>query len=146
MQTGSRRQTSTPVFQYVCLAILFASAMLFQVRYAIDIWHDMKVEIPFVLPDTASAALELVRPSAEKLGIHRGDALVAIDGKPYMGTSQLAEVYTRTNIGDQAVVTVRSSGVGRPLDEKCGTGSCEKIDFLFLNLTKNVHRDASNRL
>jgi len=131
MPSAPRRNASSPLFQYVCLAVLFASGMLFQIRYAIDIWHDMKVEIPFVLPDTASASLELVRPSAEKLGIHRSDTLVAINGKPYMGTSQLAEVYTKTNIGDQAIVTLRSSGADHPVAFAATTANIAITDAVY---------------
>jgi len=77
-----RRDSSSPTIQYVCLAILFAGAMLFQIRYAQDIWRTENVDVPFVMPASASAALEIVRPAAEKLGLHTGDILLAVNGQP----------------------------------------------------------------
>ena len=84
------RDSSPPVFRYVCLAIFLAGAMLFQIRYAQDIWRAEKVDVPFVMPASASASLEIVRPAAEKLGLHSGDTLLAVNGQDYTGTTILS--------------------------------------------------------
>src|SRR5579872_3126088 len=104
-----RRDSSPPVVQYVCLAILFASAMLFQIRYAQDIWRGEKVDVPFVLPASASASLEIVRPSAEKLGLHIGDTLLAVNGQRYTGTAILSEAFAKARVGDQIELKVKSA-------------------------------------
>jgi len=104
-----RRNLPPPVFQYVCLALLFAGAMLFQVRYGRDIWHEEKLDLGFVAPATASASLEIVRPTAEKLGLHTGDILLAVNGKKYTGTALLSEAYAKARPGDHIDLTVRSS-------------------------------------
>jgi phosphoserine phosphatase RsbU/P len=104
-----RRDSSPPVFQYVCLAILFAGAMLFQIRYAQDIWRGEKVDVPFVMPASASASLEIVRPSAEKLGLHIGDTLLAVNGQKYTGTAILSEAYAKARLGDQIELKVKSA-------------------------------------
>ena len=109
MPTEFRRRDSPPTFQYVCLAILFAGAMLFQIRYARDIWRAEKVEYPFVAPGAASAALEIVRPAAEKLGLHAGDLLLTVNGQKYTGTAILSEAYANTRPGDQFELTVKSA-------------------------------------
>src|SRR5579872_3139417 len=104
-----RRDSSPPVFQYVCLAILFASAMLFQIRYAQDIWRGEKVDVPFVMPASASASLEIVRPSAEKMGLHIGDTLLAVNGQKYTGTAILSEAFAKARLGDQIELRVKSA-------------------------------------
>ncbi len=110
MTTDSpRRNLPPPVFQYVCLAVLFAGAMLFQIRYGRDVWHGDAVDLPFVAPKTASAALEIVRPSAEKLGLHAGDILLAINGQNYTGTALLSETYAKARPGDHIELTVQST-------------------------------------
>jgi sigma-B regulation protein RsbU (phosphoserine phosphatase) len=93
----------------VCLAILFASAMLFQIRYAQDIWRGEKVEVPFAMPATASASLEIVRPLAEKQGLHVGDTLLAVNGQQYTGTAILSEAYAKARPGDQIELKVKSA-------------------------------------
>jgi hypothetical protein len=82
-------------------ASLFAGAMLFQIRYAQDIWRTEKVDAPFVMPASASAVLEIVRPEAEKLGLHTGDDLLAVNGQKYTGTALLSEAYAKARPGDQ---------------------------------------------
>jgi phosphoserine phosphatase RsbU/P len=103
------RDSSPPVLQYVCLALLFAGAMLFQIRYAGDIWRAEKVDVPFVMPASASASLEIVRPAAEKLGLHAGDTLLAVNGQRYAGTAILSEAYAKARPGDRIELTVKSS-------------------------------------
>ena len=83
-------------------------AMLFQARYAADIWRGEKLDIPFISPAPASASLDIVMPAAQKLGLHRGDVLLAIDGSKYTGSAVLAEAYARARLGDSIAVSVRS--------------------------------------
>jgi phosphoserine phosphatase RsbU/P len=110
MQTDLRRRyPSSPIFQYVCLAVLFTGAMLFQIRYARDIWHGEKIDFAFVAPATASASLEIVRADAEKLGLHTGDTLVAVNGQKYTGSAVLSEAYARARPGDHIELTVKSA-------------------------------------
>ncbi len=104
-----RKGASIPLVQYVCLALLFTGAMLFQVRYAQDIWCAEQIDLAFVSPATASAYLEIVRPEAEKLGLHAGDSLVSINGQKYTGTAVLSEAYAKARPGDQIELTVEST-------------------------------------
>lgn len=103
------RDSSPPVIQYVCLAILLAGAVLFQIRYTQDIWRAEKVDVPFVMPASASASLEIVRPAAEKLGLHSGDTLLAVNGQEYTGTAILSEAYANARPGDQFELRVKSA-------------------------------------
>ncbi len=104
-----RRNLPPPTFQYVCLAVLFAGAMLFQIRYSRDVWHGDTIDLPFVAPKTASASLEIVRSGAEKLGVHTGDILLAVNGQKYTGTALLSEAYAKARPGDHIVLTVEST-------------------------------------
>ncbi len=106
---GHKSAPPTPVFQYVCLALLFVGAMVFQVRYAEDIWQGEKIDFAFVSPATASASLEIVRPEAEQLGLHSGDTLLAVNGQKYTGTAVLAEAYAKARPGDHIDLTVMSA-------------------------------------
>src|SRR3984885_16275134 len=102
------RKPSFPVWQYAVLAILFAGSVLYQLRFSQDIWRAEKVSVPLIAPDTGSASLETVSPQAEKLGLHKGDSILEINGNKYTGTAILAEPLAKARIGDRIKVTVRS--------------------------------------
>jgi sigma-B regulation protein RsbU (phosphoserine phosphatase) len=105
----STRRTKPPKFLYICLAALFAAALLYQARSALDIAHDERVDVPAITPATASPSLEAVSVGAEKAGMHRGDVLLAVNGKPYTGTAVLGEAVSHARPGENTYVTVRSS-------------------------------------
>jgi phosphoserine phosphatase RsbU/P len=126
-----RQDSSTPWFQYVCLAILFAGAMLFQARYAEDIWRGEGIDAPFVMPASGSASLEIVRPEAAKLGVHPGDILLAVNGQKYTGTAALAEAYAKARPGDQIELRVKSSGGERAVALPVSQGTTPMGTFIF---------------
>ncbi|HXM63254.1 MAG TPA: SpoIIE family protein phosphatase [Terriglobales bacterium] len=110
MQTPpSTRKTKPPTVPYICLAALLLGVLLYQMRAAIDILPREKVTIPSIEPAMASASLETVSPEAEKAGLHRGDVLLAINGKPYTGTLVLAMAIAEARPGQEVFVTVRSA-------------------------------------
>jgi serine protease Do len=61
------------------------------------------------LPDKPGVILEDVTPgsSADLAGLHQGDVVVAIDGKPIMGPQQLSIVLFSKQIGDEVRFTLR---------------------------------------
>src|ERR1700678_894440 len=105
----SRVTTKPPILRYICLAALLLAALLYQVRVAVDILPGEKVNVPSIEPETASASLESVSPEAEKAGLHRGDVLLAINGKPYTGTAVLAAAIAQARPGQNVYLTVRSA-------------------------------------
>jgi len=136
-----RRDSSPPVFRYVCLASLFAGAMLFQIRYAQDIWRTEKVDAPFVMPASASALLEIVRPEAEKLGLHTGDTLLAVNGQKYTGTALLSEAYAKARPGDQFELRVKSASGEHSvvLPVSAGTAPLSQVIFdVLLNIVAPI--------
>src|SRR5580693_1667053 len=109
MQTPpSTPKVKPPILRYICLAMLLLGVLLYQVRAAIDILPGGKVSVPSIEPATASASLETVSPEAEKAGLHRGDVLLAINGKPYTGTVVLGMAIAGARPGQNIYVTVRS--------------------------------------
>ncbi len=118
----------------MCLLILFAGAMLFELRYARDIWHGERVDVPFVVPASASASLEIVRPEAEKLGVHAGDIIEAINGQAYKGSALLSEAYAKAEPGDTITLSLKS-GSGEhtvALPATVGKASLANISLDFL--------------
>ena len=102
-----RRKTSQPTLQYVCLGIVFVISMTYQLRFAYDIWWGEQIDLGVIMPKTASATLDFVSPPAAKAGLQRGDFVVAVNGHPYLGTSQLARAYSKAQPGDALEITVR---------------------------------------
>jgi len=102
------RRSRQPALQYLAVGIILVVSMLFQTRYAADIWQSEKLDVPFISVATASATLDIVMPSAEKLGLRRGDTLLAVNGQTYTGSAVLAEAYEQARPGQNIAVTVRS--------------------------------------
>lgn len=131
MAADLRRRSSSPWIQYVCLAVLFAGAMSFEIRYAQDIWRGEVVDVPFVAPATASASLEIVKSGAEQLGLHPGDKLLAVNGQQYTGSAVLAEAYARARPGVPIVLTVESNAGERSVVLPVTTGTTSLLRVIF---------------
>ncbi len=127
----SHRTPPRPTLHYIALGIIFVVAMLFQARYASDIWRAGKLDIPFISPATASASLDIVMPEAGKLGLHRGDILLAINGSKYTGSAVLAEAYARARVGDSIAVSVRSGSQVRTVELPVTPGSTSIGQIVF---------------
>ncbi len=134
-------QQRKPVLQYVCLTVLFVAAMYYQIRLAHDIVRDTHVDVPYATTGTASAALELVLPEAQKAGLQQGDVLLAVNRTPYSGTSVLGEAISKAGPGDTIALTVQSrSGVHQvTLPVTPGASSLSKIIYdVLLNIVMPV--------
>jgi phosphoserine phosphatase RsbU/P len=112
MQKIISPRSQHPIVQYLLLAIICAAAVLYQVRFAKDILRDRKIDLPFFYPQMASASMDIVTPGATARGLHRGDILVAINGRPYTGTAVLGQEFAKALPGTSMAVTVRSSQSG----------------------------------
>lgn len=133
----SHRTPIRPRLQYFALGIIFAASMLFQARYASDIWQADKLDIPFISPETASAALDLVMPAAERLGLRRGDILLAVNGRKYTGSAVLAEAYAGARVGDSISLSVRSGSEIHTIKIPAATGS-NSISRMAFDILLNV--------
>jgi len=99
-----------PVLRYVLLACLFAIVVCYQVGSTWAILHRIPVDIPVFEPAPASAALGYVDSRATAAGLHKGDILVAINGRPYTGRIVFWEGTLKAIPGSVLAVTVRSPG------------------------------------
>jgi len=109
MAMTSRIPRSAPAtMQYAVLGLVFLGAMLYQARFTRDIRRGEEVDIGFVTTETASATLDLVNRKAEQAGLHRGDVLLAVNGRSYRGTATLAEAWDQVKPGGSVVLKVRS--------------------------------------
>jgi len=62
------------------------------------------------MPGPANAALEMVDAEASAAGLHKGDILVAINGRPFTGNTVFWEEIVKAIPGSTLAVTVRSPG------------------------------------
>lgn len=113
------------------------AALLYQVRVAIDILPGEKVNVPSIEPATASASLETVSPEAEKAGLHPGDVLLAINGKPYTGTAVLAGALAQAQAGQNVYITVRST-TGEHTVALPATAGQDRISDMVLNILVGI--------
>lgn len=130
----SSRKRQQPRLQYACLALLFVAAMYYQVRLTHDILQGTRIDAPFIAAATASASLDIVVPAAEKLGLHPGDVLLAVNGTPYTGTAILAQAFAKARPGDTIQVTVQDHSGTRTvtLPVTRSASSLSKITYDFL--------------
>ncbi len=98
------------VFRYALLACLFAIAACYQVGSAVLILQQGSIALPAFTPAIGSAAIWKVEPEASAAGLHKGDILVAINGRPYSGTAVFWEELDKAVPGSTLAVTVRSPG------------------------------------
>ncbi|HEY1270690.1 MAG TPA: GAF domain-containing protein, partial [Terriglobales bacterium] len=131
------RLTHRPVGRYVLLAAILIAAVVYHVRLSKDIRHGEKVSVPFFAPTIASPIVDLVTPPAEAAGIHRGDTIVAINNRPYTGTSVLEEAFALAQPGTPILVTLRSPGsnsertVAVPVSRETPNPWSSALDFIL---------------
>jgi phosphoserine phosphatase RsbU/P len=97
-------------FRYVLLACLFAAAVCYQVASSILILHQETGDLPGFSPNPGSAVIAEVESRAAAAGLHKGDILVAINGRPYTGSAVFWEEAGKAVPGSATAVTVRSPG------------------------------------
>jgi sigma-B regulation protein RsbU (phosphoserine phosphatase) len=105
----SAAPSQRPVFRYVLLACLFAAAVCYQVGSTILILQH-GFHLPDFMPAPANAVLEMVDAEAGAAGLHKGDILVAINGRPFTGNTVFWEEIVKAIPGSTLAVTVRSPG------------------------------------
>jgi len=103
-----------PIFRYCVLAFLFAITLAYEVPYLHDILRDETRSVPFFTIETATDRVDTVTNEAARAGIHRGDEVVSIDGRPYRGVADWARPFADTSIGSTIAVVLRSADPGQP--------------------------------
>jgi sigma-B regulation protein RsbU (phosphoserine phosphatase) len=109
------KRTKPPVFQYVCLGVLFAIACGYQVRATIaafpSFFSPNSAQWPFH-PDYVNGkpVAEFVRTEGQQAGLHENDVLVAINGRAFTGTAVFGEALASAKPGDKLEVAARTPG------------------------------------
>ena len=96
-----------PIFRYCVLGLLFVMTAAYEVPYLHDIVTD-KTVVPFFLMELASDRVAVSSQEAGQAGIHTGDEVLSINGRPYRGASDWAEPYDHASAGENISVVVRA--------------------------------------
>jgi hypothetical protein len=103
-----------PIFRYCVLAFLFAITVAYEVPYLHDIVRDQTRHVPFFTMETATDRVDIVTREAAQAGIHKGDEVLSVDGRPYKGGGDWARPFADTSIGRSIIVVLRSSDASNP--------------------------------
>jgi sigma-B regulation protein RsbU (phosphoserine phosphatase) len=126
--SAKRRQ---PLAQYASLAVLFVMAVTYEARYIENVFpswfgRSNAANWPFLVGVISEDLnISFLKPEAKAAGLHEGDTLVAVNGKPLTGTAVYGEAIAHAHGGDVLQVTVR------PKD--AATSSGERTVSLKLN-------------
>lgn len=102
--------------QYVALAVLFFIAVVYQVLYTecqfpVRFIHPNAAGWPFLVGAASNdMTIDFLRPEGKAAGLHSGETLVAVNGRPVTGTAVYGEIIAHARAGDQLEVTVRAKG------------------------------------
>jgi sigma-B regulation protein RsbU (phosphoserine phosphatase) len=103
--------TKRPIFRYCVLAFLFAITLAYEIPYLHDVLWD-KTKVPLFTMQLATDRVAYADKDAAAAGIHKGDEILAIDGRPYHGLGDWAQPMAETAAGHDISVTMRSADSG----------------------------------
>jgi phosphoserine phosphatase RsbU/P len=110
------RSSKKPVIQYVCLAVLCAGAVAYQVRcmeYRFPKWFG-KTDAPmwpfraYAESNDLAFSIAYLKRNAMEAGLHEGDILLAARGRPVTGSAVWGEAIASAKAGDAVSVSVTS--------------------------------------
>ena len=99
--------TKRPIFRYCILAFLLTITLAYEIPYLHDVLWD-NTKLPIFTMQLATDRVAYADKDAIAAGIHKGDEVLAIDGRPYRGLSDWARPMDDTPAGENVTVTVRS--------------------------------------
>lgn len=89
-----------------------AADVSYQIALVRGVLHRMRLNIPAFTLHTASPQINSVTPEAKTLGVETGNTLVAVNGRPYVGTAVLAQEEYNSVAGGNLALTLRSPSTG----------------------------------
>lgn len=98
------------IFRYIVITCLFTAAAVFQVGSTVAALRRVPVDMPVFAPASSGATIAFVDHKATAAGLHEGDILLAINGRPYTGTAVFWEERLKAVPGSTLAVSVRSPG------------------------------------
>ncbi|MGA2098240.1 MAG: SpoIIE family protein phosphatase [Candidatus Acidiferrum sp.] len=108
-----------PIFQYVCLALLFALASSYHLRSAIfafpNYFQIKAAAYPFTpIYDKGRPTLQFVRKPARQAGAENNDILLTVNGHPVTGLAVFGEVIRTAKPGDPFAFQFLRPGEANP--------------------------------
>ena len=123
---------------YMPLVLLFVIAAIYQARFIEGRITYIQGEVDRVRPPVGtgrySSTISYVAPEAEQSGIHKGDQLIGVDGRPYTGPGYIWDRVYDARPGDPITLTVRhQENESSPVEEvkqlALARGEPEPYDF-----------------
>ncbi len=111
-ESGSAARAPRFVLRYVLLALLFAVAVWFQIGAIRGVFGHIPARVPEFAISPESNVIQQVDSRASAAGLHRGDIVQAINGRPYTGMKIFLEEEMKAVAGRPLAVTARSPGPG----------------------------------
>lgn len=99
-----------PILRYCLLAFLFAITVAYEGPYLREVLRGEKRSVPFFAIEAGTDRVSMASKEAMQAGIHWGDEVVSIDGRPYRGLADWAHPLADTAIGDTITVRMRPAG------------------------------------
>ena len=110
------RTPKRPVLRYICLGVLCVGAVAYEVRcmqYRFPTWFG-KADAPmwpfraYAEDNDLAFSIAYLTHDAKEAGLHDGDILLAVNGRPMTGTAVWGEAIAHATAGDSVTVTVTS--------------------------------------
>ncbi|HEX5733739.1 MAG TPA: SpoIIE family protein phosphatase [Blastocatellia bacterium] len=123
---------------YIPLALLFVIAAIYQTRFIEGRITYIQGKLDRVRPPVVTgrynSTIGYVAPEAERVGIHKGDQLIAVDGRPYTGPGYIWDRIYDSRQGDPITLTIRhqeteASAVEEIKQIEFARGEPEPYDF-----------------
>jgi sigma-B regulation protein RsbU (phosphoserine phosphatase) len=96
---------------YIPLVLLFIIAAIYQARFIHDRIIYIQGKVDRVRPPIGTgrynSTISFIYPEAEQVGIHKGDLLIAADGRPYTGPAPIWDRIYDARPGDTMSLTIR---------------------------------------
>lgn len=110
---------SKRAFLYILLAALFVIATSYQARFVQRRLAYLTNPDSFALNQivtSTSGVITFVGDTARDAGIQKGDTLLAVEGRPYVGRGVLADALAGKQVGDPLSVLIRRQGEQAPTE------------------------------
>src|SRR6185312_6093909 len=96
-------------FLYVLLTGLFLVASAYQGRFIqrrLQVLTDLQNVVLNQIATSASGEITFHSRTAEAAGIHNGDFLLDVEGRPYVGRGVISDALVGKRVGDPFTVTI----------------------------------------
>jgi sigma-B regulation protein RsbU (phosphoserine phosphatase) len=129
--------TRRPILRYAVLALLFAITVAYEVPSLRDIVRDERRNVPLFTTGDGTDRISFVDRHAAAAGLHKGDEVISVDGRPYEGVSDWFEISRGTPVGQSIALVVKSADPAQP-GERTFQFTVEKSRPTFLEVFADI--------